>query len=112
MTIVMVVTGFTLYGQSNPGGLIYQTFSWVSPLFGGLQVVRLVHHALTYAFIIFIIFHIYFGVRADYVERAGVVSSIITGGRYIAANDDYEDYDVEEVPAQPRLPGDHVGAGK
>lgn len=112
VTLVMIVTGFTLYGQSNPGGLIYQTFSWVPPLFGGLQVVRLLHHALTYGFIIFIIFHVYFGVRSDYVERTGVISSIITGGRYIPGNDEYEDYDVEQVPAQPRLPHEHVGRGK
>jgi Ni/Fe-hydrogenase 1 B-type cytochrome subunit len=112
VTIVMVVTGFTLYGQSNPGGIIHQAFGWVAPVLGGLQVVRLIHHALTYAFIIFIIMHVYFSVRADYVERAGVVSSIITGGRFIAANDDYEDYDVEQVPAQPRLPPEHVGRGK
>jgi Ni/Fe-hydrogenase 1 B-type cytochrome subunit len=111
-TLVMIVTGFTLYGQSNPGGLIYQTFSWVPSLFGGLQVVRLLHHALTYGFIIFIIFHVYFGVRSDYVERTGVISSIITGGRYIPGNDEYEDYDVEQVPAQPRLPHEHVGRGK
>jgi Ni/Fe-hydrogenase 1 B-type cytochrome subunit len=108
----MIVTGFTLYGQSNPGGLIYQTFSWVPSLFGGLQVVRLLHHALTYGFIIFIIFHVYFGVRSDYVERTGVISSIITGGRYIPGNDEYEDYDVEQVPAQPRLPHEHVRPGK
>jgi len=98
---LMVITGFTLYGQSNPGGLIYQTFSWVPPLLGGLQIVRLVHHSLTYFFIIFIIFHIYFGIRADYVERAGVISSIITGGRYIPANEEYVDFDVDQVPARP-----------
>lgn len=102
MALVMVVTGFTLYGQSNPGGVIYTMFNWVASLFGGLQIVRLVHHALTYAIIIFVIFHVYFGVRADYVERAGFVSSMITGGRYIAANEEYEDYDVEQVPARPR----------
>ena len=109
---VMIVTGFTLYGQSNPGGLIYHAFSWVPPLLGGLQIVRLVHHALTYAFIIFIIFHVYFGLHADYVERAGVISSIITGGQYIAGNDEYEDYDVEQVPARPRYPHEHLAHGK
>jgi Ni/Fe-hydrogenase 1 B-type cytochrome subunit len=110
-TLVMVLTGFTLYGQSNPGGVFHTMLSWVPPLFGGLQIVRLVHHALTYGFIIFVIFHVYFGMRADYVERAGVISSIITGGRFIAANDEYEDYDVEKVPAQPRLPEEHVRPG-
>jgi Ni/Fe-hydrogenase 1 B-type cytochrome subunit len=111
-TIVMALTGFTLYGQSNPGGFFYTVLGWVPPLFGGLPIVRLVHHALTYGFIIFIIFHVYFGIRADYVERAGIISSIITGGRYIAANDEYEDYDVEQVHAQPRLPPEHLRPGQ
>ena len=111
-TIVMALTGFTLYAQSNPGGFFFTVLGWVPGLFGGLQIVRLVHHALTYGFIIFIIFHVYFGIRADYVERAGIISSIITGGRYIAANDEYEDYDVERVPAQPRVPPEHLRPGQ
>jgi len=101
MMVVMVVTGFTLYGQANPGGVIFAAFSWVPGLLGGLQHVRLVHHALTWAFIIFIVFHVYFAVRSDYVERAGVVSSIITGGRYINLDQTYEDFDAERVPASP-----------
>jgi hypothetical protein len=54
---------------------------------------------------------VYFGARADYVERSGVISSIITGGRYIPMNDEYEDYDVEHVPAQPRMPPARSGHG-
>ncbi|MEA3248057.1 MAG: Ni/Fe-hydrogenase, b-type cytochrome subunit [Gemmatimonadota bacterium] len=101
MMMVMVVTGFTLYGQSNPGGVIFTVFSWVPGLLGGLQNVRLVHHVMTWAFIIFIVFHVYFAVRSDYVERAGVVSSIITGGRYINLDERYEDFDAGRVPASP-----------
>lgn len=100
-TAIMVVTGFTLYGQSNPGGIIFRTFAWVPSLMGGLQMVRLVHHTLTWAFIIFFVMHLYFAVRSDYIERAGVVSSIITGGRYIAADERYEDFDVDKVPSNP-----------
>lgn len=111
MAVVMAVTGFTLYGQSNPGGVIYTVFSWLPPLMGGLQGVRLVHHALTYGFIIFIILHVYLSVRADYVERTGVVSSIITGGRYIPGNEEYEDFDVEQVPSHPRQHQGQPGHG-
>lgn len=102
MTAVMVVTGFTLYGQSNPSGFIFQVFGWVPPLFGGLQRVRLVHHVLTWGFIVFIVIHVYFAIRADYVERTGGVSAIITGGRYISTDERYEDYDVDEVPVHAR----------
>jgi Ni/Fe-hydrogenase 1 B-type cytochrome subunit len=101
LTVVMVLTGFTLYGQSNPGGLIFGAFGWVPPLLGGLQHVRLVHHVFTWGFIFFAMMHIYFAIRSDYVERAGGVSSIITGGRYISTDDRYEDYDINRVPARP-----------
>lgn len=101
MTAVMVVTGFTLYGQSNPDGLIFRALSWLPPLLGGLQGVRFIHHVLTWGFIIFILFHVYLSIRSDYVERAGVVSSIITGGRYISTDQSYEDYDIEQVPSRP-----------
>jgi Ni/Fe-hydrogenase b-type cytochrome subunit len=101
MAAVTVVTGFTLYGQSAPGGVIYRVFSWLPALLGGLQGVRVIHHLMTYAFIIFIEMHVYFAIRSDYVERAGVVSSIITGGRYISTDQSYEDYDVGKVPSHP-----------
>jgi len=100
MTIVTVVTGFTLYGQSNPSGFIYQTFVWVPPLLGGLQGVRLVHHVMTWGFIIFAVIHIYFTIRSDYMDRAGRVSSMITGGRYVSTDETYEDYDISKVPAR------------
>lgn len=101
LAAIMVVTGFTLYGQSNPGGVIFRVFAWVPPLLGGLQIVRLLHHTLTWGFIIFVVMHIYFAIRSDYVERAGVVSSIITGGRYINTDQTYEDFSVDRVPSTP-----------
>jgi Ni/Fe-hydrogenase 1 B-type cytochrome subunit len=101
MVILTVVTGFAMYGQSNPAGFIYRLFGWVAPLFGGLQIVRAVHHMLTWLFIIFAMLHIYFTIRSDYIERIGRVSSMITGGRYVNTDEKYEDYDVEKVPAQP-----------
>jgi Ni/Fe-hydrogenase 1 B-type cytochrome subunit len=101
LTIVMVVTGFTMYGQSNPGGLIFRTFAWVPSLLGGLQGVRLVHHVLTWGFIVFALIHVYFTIHSDYVERVGRVSSIITGGRYVSTDETYEDYDISKVPSRP-----------
>lgn len=98
LALVMVVTGFTMYGQSNPGGIIFRTFAWVPPLLGGLQRVRLIHHVLTWGFIVFAIIHIYFVVRSDYVDRVGRVSSMITGGRYVSTDEPYEDIDITKVP--------------
>jgi Ni/Fe-hydrogenase b-type cytochrome subunit len=87
----MVVTGFALYGQSNPAGIFYHAFNWVGIVFGGMPVVRFVHHVLTWAFLIFIPIHIYLAIRADHLERTGVISSIISGGRFVPANEKFID---------------------
>ena len=88
---VMVVTGFALYGQSNPGGLIYSATNWIGALFGGMPVVRFVHHVGTWLFLTFIPIHVYLAIRADNLERTGVISSIVSGGRFIPADEHYVD---------------------
>lgn len=112
LTTAAIVTGFTLYGQSDPDGLIFRAFAWVPPLLGGLQHVRLVHHVATWGFIIFAVLHIYFAIRSDYVERAGGVSSIITGGRYIPTDERYEDYDAGAEPSHPWHTNEHPARPK
>jgi len=88
---VMVLTGFTLYGQSNPGGIFYAVTNWLVPLTGGLQIVRWIHHVFTWVFLIFIPLHVYLAIRADFLERGGTVSSIVTGGRFVPADEPFED---------------------
>lgn len=88
---VMIITGFAMYGQANPGGLIRAATLWVPQLFGGVQNVRLVHHVLTWVFLIFIPIHIYLSVRADVIERGGTMSSIITGGRFVSSDEEFID---------------------
>ena len=92
---IMVVTGFALYGQSNPGGVFYSAFNWVGIIMGGMPVVRFVHHALTWAFLIFIPIHVYLAIRADHLERTGVISSIISGGRFVPADEVFVDAQAE-----------------
>jgi Ni/Fe-hydrogenase 1 B-type cytochrome subunit len=88
---VMVLTGFTLYGQSNPAGFFYTLFGWLVPLLGGLQIVRVVHHVVSWAFLIFIPIHIYLALRADIMEHGGTISSIIRGGRFVPADETFVD---------------------
>ena len=89
--LIMATTGFAMYGQSNPGGFIYNSFNWVNGLFGGEQVVRFTHHALTWVFLIFLPIHLYLAIRADHLERTGTISSIISGGRFVSTQEDYVD---------------------
>lgn len=88
---IMVITGFALYGQSNPGGAIFTMTNWIGPLLGGMQVVRFVHHVLMWAFLIFIPIHVYLAIRADNLERTGVISSIVSGGRFVPTDHGFVD---------------------
>lgn len=91
--VTMVVTGFAMYGQSNPAGFFYHAFNWVGIVFGGMPVVRFIHHVLTWAFLIFIPIHVYLAIRADVLERSGVISSIVTGGRFVPSDEKFVDSD-------------------
>jgi len=93
--VLMVITGFAMYGQSNPGGLFYNAFNWVGIVMGGIPVVRFVHHVLTWAFLIFIPIHVYLAIRADHLERTGTISSIISGGRFVPADAHFVDAEDE-----------------
>ena len=91
VALLMVVTGFALYGPANPGGIIDRLFGWVAPLFGGIPIVRLVHHVVSWVFVIFLPVHIYLAMRADAWERSGSISSIISGGKFVSTEEVFED---------------------
>lgn len=91
LAAVEVITGFTLFGQYNPGGFFSTVFAWVPPLLGGLQIVRFVHHVVTWLFLIFIVGHVYLAIRSDVTELQGGISSIIDGGKFVRDDVKYED---------------------
>lgn len=86
-----VVTGFALYGQSEPGGFFFTAFGWVAPLLGGLPGLRFAHHVLSWVFLTYIPLHIYLSVRADILEHNTTISSMVSGGRMVPAATRFED---------------------
>ena len=86
-----VLTGFALYGLSNPDGFFYRVFGWEGLFLGGLPVVRFIHHVLTWVILIFVPIHVYLALRADFTDRGGTISSIISGGRWVKDDVHYED---------------------
>jgi Ni/Fe-hydrogenase 1 B-type cytochrome subunit len=94
--VVMVLTGFALYGTADPQGFIWRNFAWVNDVLGGLPHTRLLHHVLTWYFLMFIPGHVYFVLRSDIYE-VGNLSSIINGGKFVQDGIDYVDHD----PADP-----------
>ncbi len=101
VTAAMIFTGFSMYGQAAPGGFFDTIFGWLPPLVGGLQRVRLIHHALLWVYPMFVLIHVYLAIRADSVEHAGGVSSILTGGRFVSSHDTFEDFNVHDQPSEP-----------
>ena len=91
LVLIHVLTGFGMYGMSNPGGLIHSLFSWVGPAFGGIQYARFWHHILTWVLVAFIPLHVYLAFRADVMDQEGEMSSIFSGGRFVRANIKFED---------------------
>jgi Ni/Fe-hydrogenase 1 B-type cytochrome subunit len=91
IVLAQVATGFALYGLSSPDGFFYRVFGWESLFLGGVPVVRFVHHVLTWVLLIFVPIHVYLALRADFTDRGGAISSIISGGRWVRDDIDYED---------------------
>ncbi len=88
---LQVLTGFALYGMADPDGFFYRVLGWEALFLGGLPVVRFIHHVLTWVILIFVPIHVYLALRADVTERGGAISSIVSGGRWVKDDVDYED---------------------
>ena len=91
VTFVMILTGFLLFTQANPSGWMYQAIGWMTPVLGGNQTVRIVHHVLMWYYPVFVIAHTYMSIRHDSLEHTGTVSSMISGGRFIPIDEKYVD---------------------
>lgn len=91
VALTQTLTGFALYGLSNPGGFFYSLLGWMGMVPGGWQMVRLIHHLLLWAWAIFIPIHVYLAVRSTILERQGNIGAIFSGGRYIPEDAHFED---------------------
>lgn len=90
LTIVQGITGLALNAEVNPGGFWWTWFGW---LFGvsANQTLRLIHHSLMWAFIIFFLLHLYMAILDDVEERDGILSSIVNGVKWPHCPESAED---------------------
>lgn len=91
VALVQVVTGFAMYGQYDASSIFYRAFNWIGPLMGGMPNVRFIHHVLTWVFAIYVPIHIYMSIRADVLEHNSTISSIVSGGRMVPPDQEFED---------------------
>jgi Ni/Fe-hydrogenase 1 B-type cytochrome subunit len=80
---VMVVTGLALYGDSASVASPMYLFHGLSPLVGGLQTARLIHHVVMWLLIGFVIHHVYSALLTSKQERNGELDSIFSGNKFL-----------------------------
>ena len=73
-----IVLGFGLYAAMSEGWLP-RLFRWVSPLFGGDMLLRQWHHITLWAFVVFLILHVYLVSLNELKVPQGIFLSILTG---------------------------------
>jgi len=86
MILIQIITGFGLYSKMSDAWFP-AIFGWIVPLLGGDYSTKMVHHILTWFFIIFTIVHVYLTFYHDYVEGRGTISSIVGGWKFEKAED-------------------------
>lgn len=84
--LVEIGSGFTLYGLHAPGGWWHQL---TAPLLTVLDVqwLRLVHHAILWLIVAFVIIHVYLSWLLDIKMKNGLMSSIFSGYKFIEPAD-------------------------
>lgn len=83
-----IFTGFALYSESNPEGVLGRLFGWVIPLCGGSFRTHMWHHLFAWGFVVFTILHVYIVLLDARQYRNGLLSSMITGYKFRRAQEE------------------------
>lgn len=77
-----LLTGFALYGESNPGGFWDTLVGWVVPILGGSARTHMWHYLFAWGFLFFTILHLYIVFLDARQYRNGLLISMITGMKF------------------------------
>jgi Ni/Fe-hydrogenase 1 B-type cytochrome subunit len=80
--LLLIATGLALYTPIASIGSPFQIFDFFVPIFGGLQMARLIHHVCMYVVFIFIAIHLYSVVLWSLIEDSGEIDSIFNGHKF------------------------------
>ncbi len=84
--LVMIGTGFALYSERAPNGILHKATGWMFMLFSN-QGMRLTHHCVMWFLIAFAIHHVYSAWLMDVKEKGGVMSSIFSGYKAVRSKE-------------------------
>ena len=91
LLLIETITGFALDGLlgAEPGASM---FGWLRDLIGP-QAIRLIHHISMWAILAIALFHVYSCILVDHVERNGLMSSIVSGYKFVSPEEILESRD-------------------
>jgi Ni/Fe-hydrogenase 1 B-type cytochrome subunit len=89
LAVAQLFTGFQMYVQGLEGGtssigpwwpwLLHVTTDWTQVVFGGLAGLRLVHHAVTYPIVIWVLLHVYYEIWRSVMWKEADIAISIAG---------------------------------
>ncbi|BCS53495.1 Ni/Fe-hydrogenase, b-type cytochrome subunit [Geobacter sp. SVR] len=85
--LLMILTGFSLYAEHAPQGLMHKSLGFMYALFSS-QGMRLAHHLGMWFILGFVVNHVYSAMLMDIKEHAGEISSIFSGYKFTYKKED------------------------
>jgi Ni/Fe-hydrogenase 1 B-type cytochrome subunit len=82
-----IATGLVMRGASASVDSPVAWFASLAPLFGGLQMVRWIHHATMWLLLGFAVHHVYSSILVAAIEKNGTLDSIFSGYKWVPKKD-------------------------
>ena len=83
LALLIVITGLGLHAIDAHVGSPFRWFAGIAWLFGGAQLLRVIHHALMWLSFLFVGMHIYIVTFIARTEKNAIVDSMITGWKLV-----------------------------
>jgi Ni/Fe-hydrogenase 1 B-type cytochrome subunit len=80
--LILIGTGLALYTVVAVPSSPFQVFGFLVPLFGDLQIARLIHHICMWLVLIFAVVHIYSVFLWSMIFKVGEIDSIFSGYKF------------------------------
>lgn len=93
--LLMVATGFALYSVGSHSYM--RMWSFLIPVFHGVQGARWLHHVTTWILIAFAIAHLFLTSLTSRSEKNGVVDSMVSGYKFLPKGQPPDDEMVDEA---------------
>lgn len=90
LIVIEILTGLALYNRVLGGRILGFFVNWIT-WFASYRTIRQVHFLIMFAFLAFVVHHVYSAVLIDIEERSGLVGSIFSGYKYFTRRKISED---------------------